>query len=245
VHESFEFCILLGSSFCVAHCALLNMEFVCNCKLAAWIDLRRLRWNAYLMQLIFSSEVHVSPGDFKCNRLPAVLTLLSKNRMLFRVGAWHLYCVLKWRWIAIRDYSSASHNMHWICSCGINIITEPDEGHQPAHAHKPGMKKPRVFLSDDIHQKPTCTTISFQDINSLFWITFICTSCVKLHILTSALDKWVLSLTLQLALYLRDILNGAVKWQVWTSLQEIKPWTSSLQSVILQASYHDSRLQPN
>jgi hypothetical protein len=55
---------LLGRAFCVAHRALLNMEF---------------HWNASLMWLTFSSEVYVFPGDFTCSRLPVVLCLLEPH----------------------------------------------------------------------------------------------------------------------------------------------------------------------
>jgi hypothetical protein len=79
LHESFQSCILLDRAFCVAHHALLNVEFVCNCKLAAGIDLRALHWNASLMRLTFSSEVRVFPGDLTHNRLPVVLSVLSQN----------------------------------------------------------------------------------------------------------------------------------------------------------------------
>jgi hypothetical protein len=87
VHESSESCTLLGGAFCVA---LLNMEFVPNCKLAARIDLRGLRWNASLMRLTFSSEVHVFQ-EILYATLPIVLSLLSQNRMLFPVGGWRPY----------------------------------------------------------------------------------------------------------------------------------------------------------
>jgi hypothetical protein len=91
VHESFESSTMLIGSFCVAHRALFNVEFVRNCKLAARIDLRGLRCNSYLMRLIFSSEVHVFTGDFTSNVLPVVFSLLFQNWMLFRVGGWHPY----------------------------------------------------------------------------------------------------------------------------------------------------------
>jgi hypothetical protein len=81
VHESFEYCTLLGGAFCIAHRAPLNVEFVTD-----RIDLRGLRWNVSLMRMIFSSEVRVFAGDFTRNRLSAVLSLLSQNRMLLRIG---------------------------------------------------------------------------------------------------------------------------------------------------------------
>jgi hypothetical protein len=56
---------------------------ICNWTLAAQIDLHRLHWNASLMRLTFSSEVHVFPGDFTCNRLRVFLSLLFENGMLF------------------------------------------------------------------------------------------------------------------------------------------------------------------
>jgi hypothetical protein len=53
---------LRRSLLCSTAC---NVEHgTCNCKLAARIDLRGLRWNASLMRLTFSSEVRVVPGDF-------------------------------------------------------------------------------------------------------------------------------------------------------------------------------------
>jgi hypothetical protein len=52
VHKLFESCTFFGGAFCVAHRALLNVELVCNCKLAARIDLRGLRWNASLRNAI-------------------------------------------------------------------------------------------------------------------------------------------------------------------------------------------------
>jgi hypothetical protein len=58
VHESFEYCTFFGGAFCVAHRALLNAEFVHNCRIEVRIYLRGLRWNASLMRLTFSSEVH-------------------------------------------------------------------------------------------------------------------------------------------------------------------------------------------
>jgi hypothetical protein len=85
VHDSFEPCTLLGGAVCVAHRALLNVEFVRNCELAARIDLRGLRWNACQMRLTFYSDVRVFP-DFTLKRLPVVLSLLSQNRILFRRG---------------------------------------------------------------------------------------------------------------------------------------------------------------
>jgi hypothetical protein len=112
VYESFELCMLLGTAFCAAHRALLNVESVCKCKLVARIDLLGLRWNASPMQLTFSSEAHVFPGDFRRNRLPAVLSLLSQNIMLFRVECWRLHRVLKRRWLPVRDRNSARHNTH-------------------------------------------------------------------------------------------------------------------------------------
>jgi hypothetical protein len=75
--------------------------------------LHELRWNASLMRLAFSSEVHVFPGDSTCNRLPVVLSLLSQSRTIFLVGGRRPYCVLKRRWTAVRDCNSASHNTHW------------------------------------------------------------------------------------------------------------------------------------
>jgi hypothetical protein len=86
VHESFESYTPLGGAFCVAHPALLDVEFVPKCKLTARIDLRGLHWNASLMWLTISSEVPVFPGDFIHNRLPAVISLLAQNRMIFHVG---------------------------------------------------------------------------------------------------------------------------------------------------------------
>jgi hypothetical protein len=50
---------------------------ICNCKLGAQIFLRRLRWNASLMWLTFSSKIHVFAGDFTCDGLPGALSLLS------------------------------------------------------------------------------------------------------------------------------------------------------------------------
>jgi hypothetical protein len=131
--------------------ALSIMEFVRNCKLAARIDLRGLRCNACLMGVTFSSEVRVFPGDLTNNTILVVLSFLTQNLMLFRVGCWRLYCVLKRRWTAVRDCNSASHNKLWNCSCGVDIITGRDEGNQLAHARNPGMKKKlSIFLSDDL-----------------------------------------------------------------------------------------------
>jgi hypothetical protein len=104
---------LLGEAFRVEHDALLNVEFVRSYKLAARVDLRGLRR--------ISSDFHVFPGDFTRNRLPVVLSLLSQNWMLFRVGGWRPYCVLKQRWKAVSYCNSASHNTHWNFSCGIDI----------------------------------------------------------------------------------------------------------------------------
>jgi hypothetical protein len=56
---------------------------ISNCKLAAWLNWRGILWNASLMRLTFSSEIRVFPGDFTCNGLPVVLSLLFQNRMLF------------------------------------------------------------------------------------------------------------------------------------------------------------------
>jgi hypothetical protein len=49
------------STLCTVGCG------ICNCKLAAQIDLRGLHWNASLMQLTFSSDVRVFSGDFTCS----------------------------------------------------------------------------------------------------------------------------------------------------------------------------------
>jgi hypothetical protein len=98
------------------------------------------------MRLTFSSEVRAFPKDFTHNKLPVVLSPLSQNRTVFRVGGWRPYCIVKWCWTAVRVCNS-----HWTCSCGVNILTELAEGHQLAHVHKPGMKKPSVFLSNDIN----------------------------------------------------------------------------------------------
>jgi hypothetical protein len=60
--------------------ALLDVEFVRNCELAAArIDLCVLRWNASLKWLKFSSEVRGFPGDFTRNRLPVVLSYWSRR----------------------------------------------------------------------------------------------------------------------------------------------------------------------
>jgi hypothetical protein len=105
------------------------------------------------MRLTFSSEIHVFPGDFTCNRLPVVLILLSQNRMLFHVEGRRRYCILKRRRTAIRVFNSSSHSTHWACSCGVDIVTELAESHQLAQVRKLGMKKAsRVFLSDDINR---------------------------------------------------------------------------------------------
>jgi hypothetical protein len=77
VHESFESCTLLGGAYCVVH--RKQVEFVRNCKLAARIDFRELRWNTPLKRLTFSSEVRVFPRDFTRNKLPVVLSLLSQR----------------------------------------------------------------------------------------------------------------------------------------------------------------------
>jgi hypothetical protein len=122
-----------------------------------------------LLLLMFSSEIHVFPGDFMYNRLPAALSLLSENQMLFHVGGWCPYCILTWCLAAIREYNSAGHNMHWTCSCGVYIIIGLSKGHQLVHACKPGMK--RVFLFEDVYVYD-----SSRDINFLFWIHFIQTS---------------------------------------------------------------------
>jgi hypothetical protein len=86
VHELFESCTLLGVAFCVVYCALLNVEFVHNCKLAALTDLRGLYWNASVMQLTFSLEVSIFAGDFTHNRLPVVLSFVvtEPNAFLYR-----------------------------------------------------------------------------------------------------------------------------------------------------------------
>jgi hypothetical protein len=142
--------VLRSSLSCSTPCMLI-VEFVCNCKLGARIDLRRLHWNASLMRLTFSPEVCVFP-DFTCIRLLLVLTLLPQTWMLFRIGGWHPYCVLKWRGTAVRDCNSACHNMHWTCCCGVDIVTELTKGHQLAHVHKPGMK--RNFQSFPFWRQP-------------------------------------------------------------------------------------------
>jgi hypothetical protein len=105
-----------------------------NCKPAARIDLRGLRRNASLMWLTLSSEVLVFPGEFTHNGLPVILSLLSQKRMLFHVWGRRPYCVIKRRWTAVRDCISASHNTHWTCCCGIDIVTELVVGQQLAHA---------------------------------------------------------------------------------------------------------------
>jgi hypothetical protein len=134
------------------HASILPTYIPTHCKLAAQIDLRRIRRNASLMWLTFSSEILVFP-DFTCNRRPAGLSLLSQNRTLFCV-VWHPYCLLKWHWTASRDYNSASHNTDWTWFCGVDIVTEPAESHQLAHVHNPGIKKKtfRAFLFDDINK---------------------------------------------------------------------------------------------
>jgi hypothetical protein len=130
VHELFESCMLVGGALCVAHRALFNVEFVHNCKLAARIVLRGLRWNASIMRLT-SSEVRDFPGDFTRNRLHAVLSLLSENRMRFRIGGWCPFCILKRHWTAVRNCNSASHNTHWTCSCRHRDIGFSDFVHRP------------------------------------------------------------------------------------------------------------------
>jgi hypothetical protein len=153
VHESFESCMLLGGVFYVAHGAVLNVECIRNWKLAAWIDLRGRHWNVSLMQLTSSSEVHVFPGDFTRNRQPVVLSLLSQKWMLFHVGGWHPYCVLKWHWTAGRDCNYASPNTHWTCSVVQHRYwarrMSPAGACTLASCEK---KTFRVFLSDDINQ---------------------------------------------------------------------------------------------
>jgi hypothetical protein len=111
-------------------------------------------------------------------RLPVVLSLLSQNQVLFCVGGWRPYCALKQCWTAVRDCSSANHNMHWNYTRGVDIITDLTRRHQLVHARNPGMKKQpsRVFLSDD--KLDMCMIISFQNINFLFWIPFIWTPCI-------------------------------------------------------------------
>jgi hypothetical protein len=132
---------------------------ICICKLAARIDLCRLHWSSSLMWLTFSSEVRVFPEDFTRNRLPVVPSLFSQNRILFCIDGWCPYRVLKWRWTAVRDFNSASHNMHWTCSCGVDIVNDLAEGHLLAHAHKPGMKKDFQSFPFRWHKLDTCTKI--------------------------------------------------------------------------------------
>jgi hypothetical protein len=98
---------------------------------------------------------------------------------VFHVGGWRPYCVLKWHWIVVRDCNSASHNMHWTCSCGVDIVTELARGHQLASVHKLGMKKNFQSFPFQWHKLDTCMTISFQDISFLFWIPFIQTHCIS------------------------------------------------------------------
>jgi hypothetical protein len=97
--------------------------------------------------------------------LPVVLSMLSQNRVLFRVRGWHPYWVLKWHWTAVRDCNSATHNMHWTCSCGVDILTELAEGNQLAHAGKPGMNKKLSEVSFPMTKLDMCMIISFWDIN--------------------------------------------------------------------------------
>jgi hypothetical protein len=141
---------------------------ICNCKLAARIDLCRLRWNASLMQLTFSSGVHVCPGDFTHNRLPVVPSLPFQDQVLFHVGGWCPHWVLKRRWTTVRAFSSAGYNMYWICSCGVDIITDLTGGHQLVHARKPGMKKNLQSFPFWWHKPHTCMIISFQNIHFYF-----------------------------------------------------------------------------
>jgi hypothetical protein len=68
-------------------CTSCNVECgICNCKLAVWIDLRRLRWNASIIRLTFTSEVRVFL-DFARNGLPAVLSFFvpEPNAFLCRM----------------------------------------------------------------------------------------------------------------------------------------------------------------
>jgi hypothetical protein len=131
---------LRQSLLCSALCTVERGIY--KCKLAAHIDLRGLRWNASPMQLIFSSEVHVFPE-------------------ILHVGGWCPYCILKRCWTVISDCNSARHNTHWICPCGVDIVTELVEGHQLAHVCKLGTKKTfRVFLSNNINRICVCQLVS-------------------------------------------------------------------------------------
>jgi hypothetical protein len=154
---------LKGGAFCVAHRALLNVEFVtASCNLVARIDLSGLRWNAPPMRLTFSSEIRIFSGDFIRNRL---LQFVVPVPMFFRIGGFRPYCILNRGWTAARDCNSASQNTHWTCSCDVNIVTELAEGHQLAHGHKPDMKK-KNFQSFPFrwHKPYTCMKISLRDI---------------------------------------------------------------------------------
>jgi hypothetical protein len=87
------------------------------------------------------------------------------QRETIKVGGWSPYYFLKRGWTAVRKCNSTSHNTHWTCSCGVDIVTELAEGHKLAHARKSGMKKKtfRVFLSDDINPDRRMT-VSFRNI---------------------------------------------------------------------------------
>jgi hypothetical protein len=121
---------------------------ICNYKQAARIDLGRLCWNASLMRLTFSSEVCVFP-DFTHNRLPVVLSLLSQNWILFHIGGWHSYCILKQRWSAIRDCNFASHNTHWTCFVLTLLLSLPKA---TSWYLRISWAWKRVFLSNDINR---------------------------------------------------------------------------------------------
>jgi hypothetical protein len=93
VHESFESCALLGGAFCVAYCALLNVECLSN-----------------VTDIFFRGQC--LSKRFYMQQTACSLTLLSQNQILFCVGGWCPYCVLKRCCTAVRDCNSASHNMH-------------------------------------------------------------------------------------------------------------------------------------
>jgi hypothetical protein len=75
-------------------------------------------------------------------------------------------------WTAVRNCNAASHNMHWTCSCGVDIVTELAKGHQVARVRKLSMKKKMSEFFFWWHKPDTCMTISFRDMYFFILDTF-------------------------------------------------------------------------
>jgi hypothetical protein len=125
------------------------VKFVRNCKLRGstnWLGRSSLECLSNAIDIFFRGPWFFRrfyTQQITCTPQFVVL----ENRMLFPVGGWRPYCVLKRRWTVVRDCNFARHNMLWTWTCGVDIVTELAETHQLAHAHKPSMMKKNFFPS--------------------------------------------------------------------------------------------------